>query len=524
MPRCPICKTVYRERETNRCHICKWHLTPYLFALSGQAIAVFLQKEKEKQEWARTLWAQLQAQTAEFEQQRAQFQLKLERVEREKAQLQSQLEQALFQLKRANRERSPLQSQSESFTGEKISQPSQTDGKAKPSNERAVSLSGCQGEPIMPSQVSRSANVQRHPPNCIVRSETNQRDNNEDSFQILEIVPTFGRSPVTVLAVADGMGGHAYGEEVSREALRKVSLALFEHLAVEPSLNRLQPALAADFKTVSQALINALEVANAHIQRMVKANKWGNAGSTIVVAAILEDTAVVAYLGDSPMFHYQTRYRKLVKVTEDHTVAGVLLRAGMITPEMARYHEGRSRLEFYVGCSNLPREAPVHQIALTPGDVLLLCSDGVSGSLAEEQIAKILAESGGNLALAAEHLLQIARQAGETDNQTLILWRHSSSEASVSDVEEQERSRDRVRDFEQVKGSAFKTIQQQDAGASESADSQQQQGSQYRHPPIDKWNLSETAGTASDSFGRDSSPQQFSENSQRQTLPTRRNP
>jgi len=260
----------------------------------------------------------------------------------------------------------------------------------------------------------------------LVRSETNQRENNEDSFQIFSLLPALGQSPIVVLAVADGMGGHAYGEHVSREALRKISLSLFEQLTVEPSINRLEALLPVDAETLSQALINALEQANAHVRRMVEANKWGKAGSTIVVATVLDDVAVVANLGDSPLFHYQASTGQLHKVTEDHTVAGVLLQAGMITPEMARYHEGRGRLEFYLGCPELPREAPAHQVALASRDLLLLCTDGVTGSLSHEQIAEILSDPNGDLDGMAERLIQASLEAGETDNQTLILWRHQN--------------------------------------------------------------------------------------------------
>ncbi len=267
----------------------------------------------------------------------------------------------------------------------------------------------------------------------VVRSETNKREKNEDSFQVLQIVPGYSRSPITVLAVADGMGGHAYGEDVSREALRKVSMALFEQLSVQSSLNHSQPS-PIDAQRLSAALMSAVEQANAYVRRLVEANKWGKAGSTIVIAAILEDSAVVAFLGDSPMFHFQVEEGKLTKVTEDHTVAGVLQRAGMITPEMARYHEGRSRLEFYLGGASLPRENPVRFVDLKPQDLLLLCSDGVSGSLTETQITKILSECGTNLKQAGESLIQTAVEAGETDNQTLILWRHLGESVSNPEV------------------------------------------------------------------------------------------
>lgn len=259
-----------------------------------------------------------------------------------------------------------------------------------------------------------------------VRNEQNQRENNEDSFLITALVPVLGRSPLTILAVADGMGGHAHGEDVSQEALKKFSLALFEKLVVEPSLNRLSGPAPLDTAALSKALMNALEQTNKHVRRMVQNNNWQKAGSTIVAAAILESDVVVANLGDSALFHYQAKNRQLVKITEDHTVAGVLLRAGMITPEMARFHEGADRLEFYVGAETLPREEPLHRFRITPGDVLLLCSDGISGSLSHEQIARILIDEDTDLEGQAERFIRESLAAGETDNQTLLLWQHQN--------------------------------------------------------------------------------------------------
>lgn len=414
MPQCPVCKTAYYEAETERCSFCKWVLTPNIFLFTEQVIADFLQKEREKQNWAMMLWTKLENQAAELNRK----QIQLEQLNQERAILQSQLDQALSQLKKLSQEEIK-------FTNEKFSHPSQTVNKSKRSNFQIVSLSSSQEEQVMSGKVNRSRNIQFYSPNCVVCSEINQRENNEDSFQILEIIPALERSPIPILAIADGMGGHTNGEDVSRETLRKVSLTLFEQLTVEPSINCFNAPSSITPETLSQILIKALEQANAHVQRMVKNNKWGNAGSTIVVTAILKHTAVVAYLGDSPMFHYQRNQQRLTKITKDHTVAGVLLRAGMITPEMAKYHEGRSRLEFYIGCPNLPKEEPVHQVELIPGDLLLLCSDGVSGSLSEEEIVKIISENNDNLELAADNLIRVSKETGETDNQTLILWRHS---------------------------------------------------------------------------------------------------
>jgi len=276
----------------------------------------------------------------------------------------------------------------------------------------------------MVHQTSPERDLRWVEPQYLVRSELNARENNEDSFAAFVLTPAPGQNPIYVLAVADGMGGHAYGELVSREALRRMSLALLEELTVQPSINPPKEVLPVTPAEIEKALINALEQANAHVKRMVEANKWGKAGSTLVVAAIGENNAIAVNLGDSPLFHYQCRTGQLTKKTEDHTVAGVLLRAGLISPELAPYHEGRSRLEFFVGCPSLPGEAPVRQFELAPGDLLLLCSDGVSGSLLEGEMAEIFSQAQGNLSALADGLLQAAKNKGETDNQTLILWRH----------------------------------------------------------------------------------------------------
>ena len=73
--------------------------------------------------------------------------------------------------------------------------------------------------------------------NYIVYSKRNQRPKNEDSFLVCQLLPVLGREPVTILALADGMGGYAHGEDISREALRKIGAALFEELCVSPALN-----------------------------------------------------------------------------------------------------------------------------------------------------------------------------------------------------------------------------------------------------------------------------------------------
>jgi protein phosphatase len=213
-----------------------------------------------------------------------------------------------------------------------------------------------------------------------------------------------------------------------------LSTSLLEQVCVEPALNNSRVADPIDAAALSKSLTVALEQANAHVRRIVQANKWSKAGSTVVVALVQGNTAVIANLGDSPLFHFAAATGRFTKVTEDHTVAGVLVRAGRITPEMARVHEGRSQLEFYCGIDKLPREMPLHTLELATGDFLVLCSDGISGHLLDEQLGTIVRDGTDDLEHTASALFKAALDMGETDNQTLILWQHGALQLGAVDT------------------------------------------------------------------------------------------
>lgn len=252
-----------------------------------------------------------------------------------------------------------------------------------------------------------------------VYSEVNQRPKNEDSFFTYHLPTT--QQTITVLSIADGMGGLNFGEQVSRETLRRVYLALCERLIIGSSLNKLEQEPVVG---LAQAIEEAIKEANDFVLRMIHSNNWRRAGSTIAVAAILDNTVVVISLGDSPVFHYEKRTGRLSKMTRDHTVANFQLLEGKITAEMAQYHSGRGVLKWHIGQKKLPDNLEVKTCNLEEGDLLLLCTDGVSGRLSEQQIADILAAPQDSLQGIAHQLMATAIQAGEEDNQTLILWQH----------------------------------------------------------------------------------------------------
>lgn len=262
-------------------------------------------------------------------------------------------------------------------------------------------------------------------------SEINQRENNQDSYVVVEFTPFGSTEPLLLLAVADGMGAYEHSAEVSREVLRRVCVTLFEQLTVERALNAHWPAENFGLAHLACALQEGAILVDAYVQRLIEKNQWGKVGTTIVIAAICADDLVTLNLGDSPSFHYERSTQTLVQLTEDHTVANALARGGLISPEMVRYHEGSSQLEFFVGAGAMPRPLPLHYRKLNRGDLVLLCTDGISKSLTLEKMQNVLRqlESGiettNGLANLAEALREAAVSEGESDNQTLIVWHYT---------------------------------------------------------------------------------------------------
>jgi serine/threonine protein phosphatase PrpC len=270
-------------------------------------------------------------------------------------------------------------------------------------------------------------------------SDTNQRENNQDSYLVVEFTPFGASTSLLLLAVADGIGGFEHGAEVSREALGQIGLSLFKQLTIEPSLNTASATSTFGLTHLANALSEAAAVVDSYVKRLVETNHWDNAGTTVVMAAIFEGETVVFNLGDSPLFHYERSASTLSQLSEDHTVAETLVRCGLITPQMARYHEGNSQLEFYLGGGVMPAQPPVQYRKLNDGDLLLLCTDGISRLLSLERMNEVMCrmegvlESSHGLANLAEALREEALSVGEVDNQTLIIWRYSADSVSSPD-------------------------------------------------------------------------------------------
>ena len=224
------------------------------------------------------------------------------------------------------------------------------------------------------------------------------RSGNEDSYFCGQ----------TVFAVADGLGGHQGGEVASATA-------------VEP-LARLDGRELPDPGAAAEALATAIREANqAILDRAAGDPALYGMGTTVTAAAVAADGHIqLAHVGDSRA--YLLREDALDQLTTDHTVVGELVRRGRLTPEQAAIHPERSILTRAVGLDpRVPVDLP-DPLALRSGDQLLLCSDGLTEAVGDDQIAELLSSAPDGDA-ACRSLIDAANAAGGPDNITVVLVR-----------------------------------------------------------------------------------------------------
>jgi len=214
--------------------------------------------------------------------------------------------------------------------------------------------------------------------------------------------------------LADGMGGHNAGDVASRlclETLDEVfSDALAKPLRLRPNKGVSKHA------TLARRAINK---ANATIFENASANPGRKGmGTTLVMVLFYDDRAVVAHVGDSRV--YRLRGRTLEQVTADHSLVRELLDKGAISLEEAENNPYSHVITKAVGVR--PRvTAEVQELAAQPGDVFLLCSDGLTDLVEDASIEDTLVAAAGNWERAAQRLVDIANNNGGRDNISVVI-------------------------------------------------------------------------------------------------------
>jgi PPM family protein phosphatase len=204
--------------------------------------------------------------------------------------------------------------------------------------------------------------------------------------------------------VADGMGGHAGGEEASRIAIETTHNFLTEHWETATDVENL----------MKQALIAANDAIVAdQEQNAARADM----GTTIVMILFKDDVAWSAHVGDSRL--YRLRDSKLDRITEDDTWVARAMKLGQLTAEEAKVHPLRHVLSHCLGRRDL-RQINTQTQDIKSGDRILLCSDGLTEEVPHDEIASHLAEAQSN-ETAAVALIDAAKQHGGSDNITVII-------------------------------------------------------------------------------------------------------
>lgn len=238
------------------------------------------------------------------------------------------------------------------------------------------------------------------------RSHPGQRRQlNEDAWRIAgqNDAPHLWAERGRLFAVADGMGGHAAGEVASQLAIDTLFREYYrqDELSLPPALRLEQAITAANRAVYGQSMNESAQ---------------SGMGTTLVAAVVHGDWLTVASVGDSRA--YLIRDGQPKQITRDHSWVAEQVEAGMLTEEEARGHIYRSVVTRSIGHREDVR-ADIFELLLDPGDIVLLCTDGLSGQVSDADIAHTVSQLPPEQAV--ERLIELANIAGGPDNITAVL-------------------------------------------------------------------------------------------------------
>jgi PPM family protein phosphatase len=237
-----------------------------------------------------------------------------------------------------------------------------------------------------------------------------QRTQNEDAV--------FVKAALGLAILADGMGGYNAGEVASGMAVTLLATELEKSIVEHPP--QAQEGAAAQ-ELVRTYLQEHIAEANAAVYRAAESQpQYQGMGTTLVMGVFYDNRLTVAHIGDSRCYRF--RAGRLEAITRDHSFLQDQIDSGMLTPEEARHSLNRNLVTRALGV-DATVDPEIHDHDVLPGDLYLFCSDGLNDMLLDTEIARAVADPGGDLERMAGRLVQLANDAGGRDNVSVILVR-----------------------------------------------------------------------------------------------------
>ena len=240
-----------------------------------------------------------------------------------------------------------------------------------------------------------------------------RRKANEDSFLV---------APDSHLyAVCDGMGGHNAGEVASQMAIE--SLADFVQKSAAESEITWPWGLDANLSFDANRLKTGIRLANSEVfQSAGQREDLAGMGTTIVAGLVADTVLTLCSAGDSRC--YLVRGGEMQQLTKDDSWVSAALGEGILSSDDVEKHPLRNVITKAVGARD-SIDLDIVEHTLEPGDVALLCSDGLHGMVSDDDIARLLLSSLDSLEVATSRLVDAANEAGGRDNVTAVLLRYS---------------------------------------------------------------------------------------------------
>lgn len=263
-------------------------------------------------------------------------------------------------------------------------------------------------------RIFRKQHEDVYPPQWIsgcAQSVGQQREHNEDALFCLDTVIAEGHDSTSfgIFIIADGMGGHEFGEVASGTAIHVMAENLIKNIYL--------PLVNGHNTSQTDSLQEIMESAVENVQKLVTKKAPGG-GTTLTAAVILGGMVTIAHVGDSRAYFVHPEGR-MEAITQDHSLVRRLQELGQISDDEAVNHPQRNVLYRAVGQAE-PFRPDIQSLEIPPRASLMICSDGLWGVVPDLEMFRII-RSSENPTRACEQLVKAANEAGGPDNITVIL-------------------------------------------------------------------------------------------------------